>query len=108
MLVVRAAGELGELHFEQIEAAGRRVLALFRDRAIKSVVLDLARADYFGSTAPGLFARLGRRVLARGGRMVLCNVSAHGREILHLAGLASMCPVHASLEEALKAVETRA
>jgi anti-sigma B factor antagonist len=104
-LVVTPVGALEELDYQAIEAAAAEVLALLRqDETIKSVVLDLHRMDYCGSTALGLFVTLRRRVESRGGRMALCGLSEHGREILEVARLGQLWPVFSTRQEALRAV----
>jgi stage II sporulation protein AA (anti-sigma F factor antagonist) len=72
---------------------------------IKNVVVDLCRTDYCGSTALGLIVRLWRRVRQNGGRMALCNLSEHEREIFAIAKLDSLWPICLSREDALQAIE---
>jgi stage II sporulation protein AA (anti-sigma F factor antagonist) len=103
-LVLTPQGDLRELDYQEIEAEGEELLRLAEDPAVKNVVVDFARTDYFGSTALGLFARLWKRVRARGGRMALCNVSAHESQIMAVTRLASFWPVLPSREEALAAL----
>lgn len=105
VLVVKAMGELGELHFQEIEAEAGEVLAQVKESDIMGVVVDLGFADYFGSSALGFFARLWQRMRARNGHMALCNVSPHGHELFHLTGLDSLWQCYPSLEEALQAVQ---
>ncbi len=103
-LVVAPKGNLPELAFQEIEAGAKEVLALAARPQVKNAVVDLGHADYCGSTVLGFFIGLWRVVKARGGRMVLCNVSAHEREVLRVTRLAPLWPVFPSREEALEAV----
>jgi stage II sporulation protein AA (anti-sigma F factor antagonist) len=103
-LVLTPQQDLRELDYREIEAEGEELLRLADAPAVKNVVVDFSRTDYFGSTALGLLARLWKRVRARGGRLALCNVSAHESEIMEVAGLTSFWPIYPSQEDALAAV----
>jgi anti-anti-sigma factor len=102
--IVTPQANLRESDWRAIEAAGGEALRLLEDPSVRNVVLDLGRMDYCGSTALGLFAALWHEVRARGGRMALCNVSAHEREILEVVGFAGLWPVYPSRGEAVEAV----
>ncbi len=103
-LVLTPQEDLRELDYREIEAEGEELLRLAEDAAVKNVIVDFSRTDYFGSTALGLLARLWKRVRARGGRLALCHVSAHESEIMEVAGLTCFWPIHPSRQEALAAV----
>jgi anti-sigma B factor antagonist len=102
--IVSPTHNLGELDCDQITEGAEAVLALLDDSNCRNVVVDLGRSDYVGSTALGFFVRLWKRARAQGGRMVLCNVSAHEAEILEVTRLGDLWPTHASREEALRAL----
>jgi anti-anti-sigma factor len=80
------------------------MLPLVDDPLVGKVVVDFAHTDYPGSTALGMLTRLFVTVRHRGGRLALCNVSDHQREVLDMVGLAGLWPVYSSREEALAAV----
>jgi anti-anti-sigma factor len=103
-LVLTPQKKLRELHYQEIEAEGEELLRLADGPAVRSVVVDFARTDSFGSTALGLFARLWKRVRVRGGRMAFCNVPAHEAEIMEATGLSRLWTIHPSLEDAIAAV----
>jgi anti-anti-sigma factor len=103
-LIVTPARDLRELEFEQIEAETAEVLRLVDAGTIRNVVVDLYQTDYCGSTALGLIVKLWKRVRQKGGRMALCNLSEHEREIFAMAKLDSLWPICCSREEALMAV----
>jgi anti-sigma B factor antagonist len=103
-LIVTPKRNLPEVAFEEIEAGAKEVLALADRAPVKNAVVDLCHADYCGSTALGFFIGLWRLVKARGGRLVLCNVSPHEHEVLRVTRLAPLWPVLPSREEALEAV----
>jgi anti-anti-sigma factor len=103
-LVLSLHADLREGLFWEIEHEAKPILDEFQDPALKNVVLDFAGTDLFGSSALGLFIRLDKRVKTRHGRMALCNLSEHQREILQVTKLDRLWPVHANRAEALRAV----
>jgi stage II sporulation protein AA (anti-sigma F factor antagonist) len=103
-LVLTPQKGLRELDYRESEAEREELLRLGDDPAVKNVVVDFARTDCFGSTALGLFARLWKRVRARGGRMAFCNVPPHEADIMEATGLSRLWTVHPSREEALAVV----
>jgi anti-anti-sigma factor len=71
---------------------------------VKHIVLDLHKMDYCGSTALGAFVSLWHGVRERGGRLALCNISKHERELLGVTNLDYLWPLCPSRVEALRAV----
>jgi anti-anti-sigma factor len=96
--------DLRELEYQEIEEEEEGLFRLVDELPIRNVVVDFAKTDYFGSTALGLLAQLGRKARARGCCMALCNVSAHEQDILDVAGLAAFWPIYSSREKAVKAL----
>jgi anti-anti-sigma factor len=105
-LIITPLADLRELAFQQIEAEAKDVLELLETGAFRNVVLDFRSTDSFGSTALGFFAALGKQVQRCKGRMAICNVSEHEREILDVTRLSKLWPLCASREEALAVVRT--
>jgi len=103
VLVLTPLRDLRELDYPEIEVEGKELLWLESDAWVRGVVVDFGRTDYFGSTAIGLLLRLGRRMRNREGRLALCNVSDHEKEILAAAGLAGFWTAYPSREGAVKA-----
>jgi anti-anti-sigma factor len=100
-LVLTPVGDLGELAYKQIEAATDDLLDRVSDPAIRGVLVDFGRTDYFGTTALGFFVQLWKRLRDREGRMAFCNVSEHEKEILRVTKLGDLWPMCGSREEAL-------
>jgi anti-anti-sigma factor len=96
---------LGELAYRRIEAAADTVFDLLDRVAVKHVVMDFARTDYFGTTAIGFFLRVWKRVRGVGGHMAFCNLSDHAREILRFTKLDHLWTICRTRDEALKAVQ---
>lgn len=105
-IVVMPTVDLRELDYQRIEEGAKSIFDLLSGSGVRNVVIDLARTDYYGSTALGFFLRLWKRVKTHGGHMALCNVSIHEREILEVTRLDHMWPICASRNEALRAVST--
>jgi anti-anti-sigma factor len=107
-LIVTPVTDLRELDYEQIEQEAAEVLNLLASGAIRNVILDFRRTDYYGSTALGFVLKLWKRVRSRNGRMAFCNVSDHEREILQVTALDGLWPVCSTREEARKAIREAA
>jgi len=103
-LIVTPLVDLRELDFHRIEAGAKDVLERLNGKAIKDVVLDFHKTDYYGSTALGFFVKLWKRVRMLNGRMAFCNVSDHEKEILQITRLDHLWLICSSRSEALKAV----
>jgi anti-sigma B factor antagonist len=107
-LIVTPAVDLCETEQGEIAEAGQEILDLLRRSYGRNLVLDFHRTDYYGSTALGFFVRLWKWVRVQGGKMALCHLSDHEREILAVTGLDGIWPICASREEALAAVRDEA
>jgi anti-anti-sigma factor len=103
-LVLTPKVNLSELEYAQ--SMTEDVIALFADATIKNLVIDFHKTDYFGSTALGFFIRLWKRIQERKGRMVLCNLSDHEKEILQVTKLDECWPQVDSRAEAIKFIKT--
>jgi anti-anti-sigma factor len=104
-IIVVPAADLRALDYKRVELGAKAILELLDDAAIKNVVVDFGKTDYYGSTALGFFVKLLKRVRSRNGLMAFCNVSDHEKEILRITGLHQSWPICASRIEALEAVK---
>src|SRR5260370_11850170 len=104
-IVVTPLEELGEFGFRPMEAGAKKILPLLEDPTVLNVVMDFHRVDYYGSSALAFFIRLWKRVRNHKGRMALCELSEHGKEILKTSKLDQFWPVYPSKEEAVLVVE---
>jgi anti-anti-sigma factor len=100
-VVLTPRRDLRELEFAQIQ---QELGALADDPGVLRVVVDFRRTDSLGSTALGMLVRLGQAARQRGGRLALCHLSEHEREIFRVSGLAESWPTFATLTDALQAV----
>lgn len=100
-VVVTPRRDLRELEFARIQEEFGTLAA---DAGVRRVVVDFRHTDSLGSTALGMLVRLGKATQRRGGRLALCHLSQHEREILRVTGLAEIWPAYDTLTEALKAI----
>ncbi len=103
-LVLVPTRNMGEFEFQQIERESREMLAALHEGRARNVVIDCMETDFVGSTALGFFLKLWKRVCERGGRMALCNLSDHERDVLQATRLDTLWTLRDSRAEALAAV----
>jgi anti-anti-sigma regulatory factor len=77
------------------------VLAELTDESAQRVLIDLCQTPYFGSALLEALRLIWNRVHAQQGRMVLCNASPVGREILELAKFDHLWPIVDDRDSAL-------
>lgn len=103
ILIISPLGSIGALD-EAIRDEWAGVLSKFEAADVDRVVIDLASLEYFGSIVLELVVVLWKRLSAKGGRLVFCNVSSIGLEVLQAARFDTIWPIVPSLPEALEAV----
>ncbi|HET6326504.1 MAG TPA: STAS domain-containing protein [Planctomycetaceae bacterium] len=81
-------------------------LQKLRNSDVRGVVFDLAALEAFGSLMLGTLCLTWKQAHDQGARMVLCNVSAIGRQILERSKLASLWPIYQSRDLAVAALRT--
>ncbi len=101
ILILTPVRDLRELEFQEIQD---ELYPLVADPQTKKVVIDLGHTDYLGSIVLGMLVRLWDTARSQGGNMVLCNVSAHEREIIQVTGLADLWTIRPSRQAALSAL----
>ncbi len=83
-----------------------RVLDRIQTEDIRDVVIDFQQSPYFGSCMLETLRQIWNDVHRRGGRLVLCNLSPVGQEIIHIAKFDQLWPVVATREDADQQLET--
>jgi|GEM_PF-151755 anti-anti-sigma regulatory factor len=73
-----------------------------REIGVSKVIFDLAHAQFFGSTLLELIRVLWNDLTADGGRLVLCNPSEFGREVLQIAKFDQIWPLFESRTQAFE------
>lgn len=102
-LVVRPMESVGSLAEPHIKSELDELIEQLRHPDLTSVVIDLESLPYFGTNMLETMHIIWRPVRAKGGRMVLCNVSDVGREILRVARFDVLWPILESPAEAVEA-----
>lgn len=102
-LVVKPLECLGSLAEPHVKLELDDLIEQLRHPELKSVVIDLECLPYFGTNMLETMHIIWRPVRAKGGRMVLCNVSDVGREILRVARFDTLWPIVESPDEAAQA-----
>lgn len=74
------------------------------DPAIRAVVFDFAKVEYFDSLVLDTLCQVWKRVREREAKMGLCNLSEVGHEILRTCRLDSLWPPHPSRPSAVLAL----
>ncbi len=101
-LIVSVLRNVGCFSHEEFHDEWNELLAKFDDPSIQNVILDFQRVAYFGSIVLEMALHLGRRLESRSGRVVLCNLSAFGSEIMHAARFDRLWPIVDNLDRALE------
>ncbi len=68
------------------------------------IVVDFGQTPYFGSSMLEALRIIWTKIEDREGRMVLCNLSPVGTEIIQIAKFDHLWPIAATREEALRVV----
>jgi anti-anti-sigma factor len=102
-LILTPTVNLSELDYADSATDG--IVDLLKDEAIKNVVVDFHRTDYFGSTALGFLVRIWKTMNERQRRVAFCNLSQREGEILRITKLEECWTIHATRGEALAAVK---
>jgi anti-anti-sigma regulatory factor len=107
-VIVTPLADLGALAYPQLEAGANELLGLLDHAPARNLVLDFHRGAYDGSTVLPFFLKLWMRVSQQSGRVAVCNVSDHEKDILRITQLDRLWPVCGSRGEALEAVRPSA
>jgi anti-sigma B factor antagonist len=83
----------------------------FEDRIIgvinsgtQRLVVDLSQLDYVSSSGLRVFIIAAKRLQTMNGKIVLCSMKDHVRQVFDLAGFSSMLSIYASRDEAIKSI----
>jgi anti-anti-sigma factor len=104
VLIVMPRGDLGSLEDQEIGVELKSTLDLLQRSSIDKVVIDFSASKFFGSTMLGAMIKLWKRISASHGRMTLCGLSDHEREVLKVTKLDGVWPQLATREAAIIAV----
>ncbi len=101
-LIFSAVVNIDGLMEDEVREECDALLQQVAQNKAKHAIVDLGALDYFGSILLELMVVVWKNVSPQGGKLVVCNVSQVGREILQTAKFDSIWPIVASREDALK------
>lgn len=104
VFVVELLGVVSSLADRSVLQELEEVRTELRQGGQLSLVIDLTKATYFGSSLLEAIRILWNDLSARGGRIALCNPSDVGREVLQIAKFDHVWPLVNSRDEAIKLV----
>lgn len=102
VMVIELVGVVSSLADDSITRELDAVRDRLRKDSCQAVVIDFGQVAYFGSSMLEAIRALWNDLSPRKGRLVMCNASEVGREILQVAKFDQMWPLLATRDEALQ------
>jgi anti-anti-sigma factor len=65
-------------------------------------VIDLARTDYMGSAMLGLLVNIRHRILAGGGKIIVCSLNNRMTELFRASSIERLFPIARDRQEAME------
>ena len=100
VLVLKPAGRLDS---NTIGAAETEMFA-YLEKGETRIVLDLSDLEYISSSGLRLVLMMGKRLSFKGGKLALCGLKPHIREVFEISGFISILTVVPTRAEAEAAV----
>ncbi|HWP60385.1 MAG TPA: STAS domain-containing protein [Candidatus Acidoferrales bacterium] len=72
------------------------------DSGDRKFVIDLSQLEYISSSGLRVFLLAAKRLSSLHGRIVLCSLKPHIRQVFDLAGFSSILSIYAARDEALE------
>jgi anti-sigma B factor antagonist len=72
------------------------------DSGAQRLIIDLSQLEYVSSSGLRVFLLVAKRLQGRQGRIVLCALKDHVRQVFDLAGFSSILSIYGSRDEAFK------
>ena len=89
---------------ERIQVSIQAILELIEESSVKNVVVDFGRVPRFGVTMLNVLRQFWKPIRARGGKMVICNLSSVGENVIRVSGFDTLWEMHSSRPTALEAL----
>lgn len=102
VMVVELIGVVSSLADHSITRELDSVRERLRSGAFTAVVIDLGQVAYFGSSMLEAIRTLWNELIPRNGKLVLCNASEVGREIVQVAKFDHLWPLVETRDQALQ------
>ena len=104
-LIISPTGEAFEFRHSLVVSEMHTVLELLEEPAVRNLVIDLTRAEYYGSVIIGALNTMVNRILENGGKVATCNASEEMQNVLKIMNLTERWPNYPSRRKALKAMK---
>src|SRR5690606_19917254 len=98
VVVVSAAGQINSANASEIEHS---LLAWLEDGAGKWV-LDMSGVEYISSAGLRVVLLIAKRLKQNGGRLVLCSLQPHVKEVFDISGFLAILDVADSRDTAIQ------
>ncbi len=92
----------GRLDSNTSDGFGEKLLNLIQ-AGENRLVLDLGGVDYISSAGLRVIIKSVKELKRNDGQLHLCSMKDYIREIFDLSGIATILPIHPTLEESLRA-----
>ena len=106
VLIVELLGVVSSLADDSITRELDAVRERLRAGKFQNVVIDLGQVAYFGSSMLEAIRTLWNELTPHKGRLLLCNASEVGREVLQVAKFDQLWPLFVTRDEALQSLKT--
>ena len=74
------------------------------DSGDRRFVIDLSQLEYVSSSGLRVFLLAAKRLHSAAGKIVLCSLKEHVRQVFDLAGFSSILSIYGSRDDAVKAL----
>lgn len=94
-------GLSGKLDATTAKTFEEKILAEI-DSGDRQFVIDLSQLEYVSSSGLRVFLLAAKRLHSTDGKIVLCSLKEHVRQVFDLAGFSSIFSIYGSRDEAIK------
>lgn len=105
-LIVAPSGDRLSVEESVLKAEIENLHKLIDGNAVKSIVVDVSSAPYFGSMILGALIAISKRVTDNGGKAAICAASDGMLESLQIMRIDTIIPYFETQAEALAAVQS--
>ena len=88
---------------QNIQKIGEDLFHLVDNEARKKILLNFGNVEYLSSAALGKFITLNKKVLAAGGKLILCNIDPNIYEVFEITKLNKLFNIQKEEQAALQA-----
>ena len=93
--------EFDTIDEQALQHVSEFLLGLAADDGLKRLVIDLSETSFFGSGLLAIILRVYSRLQHRHGRLALCGLQPHCREVLQTTRLDTLWPIYETRSEGI-------